>query len=75
MFRGHDADGCGLSREEAYERRGADWWVNLRRRDHKIVRLFKDGIYGSGNAAYIRWFELLHHSSRAALPLRRVALL
>ncbi|WP_320195580.1 hypothetical protein RMR10_001490 [Agrobacterium rosae] len=48
----HDADGYGLSREEANERRGAGWWVNLRRRGHKIVRLFKDSIYGSNDAAY-----------------------
>lgn len=48
----HDAEGYGLSREEANERRGAGWWVNLRRRGHKIVRLFKDSIYGSNDAAY-----------------------
>lgn len=48
----HDADGYGLHREEANERRGAGWWVSLRRRGHKIVRLFKDSIYGSDEATY-----------------------
>ena len=48
----HDAEEYGLSREEANERRGAGWWVTLRRRGHKIVRLFKDSIYGSNDAAY-----------------------
>ncbi|WP_245445472.1 hypothetical protein [Agrobacterium rosae] len=48
----HDAEGYGLSRDQANERRGAGWWVNLRRRGHKIVRLFKDSIYGSNDAAY-----------------------
>ncbi|WP_284777590.1 AP2/ERF family transcription factor [Agrobacterium sp. lyk4-40-TYG-31] len=48
----HDAEGYGLHREEANERRGASWWVSLRRRGHKIVRLFKDSIYGSNEAAY-----------------------
>ncbi|WP_234791262.1 hypothetical protein [Agrobacterium rubi] len=48
----HDAEGYGLHREEANERRGASWWVNIRRRGHKIVRLFKDSIYGSDDAAY-----------------------
>ncbi len=48
----HDADGYGLHREDANERRGAGWWVSLRRRGHKIVRLFKDSIYGSDAAAY-----------------------
>lgn len=48
----HDADGYGLNREEANERRGAGWWVSLRRRGHKIVRLFKDSVYGSDEATY-----------------------
>lgn len=48
----HDADGYGLHREEANERRGAGWWVSLRRRGHKIIRLFKDSIYGSDDEAY-----------------------
>ncbi|MES5097858.1 hypothetical protein ABUK73_06480 [Agrobacterium sp. BA1120] len=48
----HDAGKYGLKREEANERRGAGWWVSLRRRGHKIVRLFKDSIYGSDAAAY-----------------------
>ncbi|POO57098.1 hypothetical protein CTT39_08495 [Agrobacterium rosae] len=48
----HDAEGYGLNREEANERRGAGWWVSLRRRGHKVVRLFKDSIYGSDEATY-----------------------
>ncbi|WP_320203982.1 hypothetical protein [Agrobacterium rosae] len=49
----HDAEGYGLNREEANERRGAGWWVSLRRRGHKVVRLFKDSIYGSDEATYL----------------------
>ncbi|XUY30222.1 hypothetical protein RMR21_023965 (plasmid) [Agrobacterium sp. rho-8.1] len=48
----HDAEGYGLHREEANERRGASWWVSLGRRGHKIVRLFKDSVYGSDEVAY-----------------------
>ncbi|WP_240532262.1 hypothetical protein [Agrobacterium tumefaciens] len=49
----HDADTYGLRREEAAGvRHGAGWWVSIRRRGHRIVRLFKDSIYGSGDAAY-----------------------
>ena len=48
----HDADAYGLKREEANERRGAGWWVSLRRRGHRIVRLLKDSVYGSDEAAY-----------------------
>lgn len=49
----HDADSYGLRREEAAgAHRGAGWWVSLRRRGHRIVRLFKDSIYGSGDEAY-----------------------
>ncbi|AYM07068.1 hypothetical protein G6L59_24890 [Agrobacterium tumefaciens] len=49
----HDADTYGLSREEAAgARHGAGWWVSIRRRGHRIVRLFKDSIYGSGDEAY-----------------------
>ncbi|WP_233282694.1 hypothetical protein [Agrobacterium tumefaciens] len=49
----HDADTYGLGREEAAgARHGAGWWVSIRRRGHRIVRLFKDSIYGSGDAAY-----------------------
>ncbi|WP_336510114.1 hypothetical protein [Agrobacterium tumefaciens] len=49
----HDADHYGLRREAAAgAHRGAGWWVSLRRRGHRIVRLFKDSIYGSGDAAY-----------------------
>ncbi|WP_262517917.1 hypothetical protein [Agrobacterium tumefaciens] len=49
----HDADTYGLRREESVgARHGAGWWVSVRRRGHKIVRLFKDSIYGSGDEAY-----------------------
>ncbi|OOO17789.1 hypothetical protein BS627_19855 [Agrobacterium salinitolerans] len=49
----HDADSYGLHREEtAGVRHGAGWWVSLRRRGHRIVRLFKDSVYGSGDEAY-----------------------
>lgn len=48
----HDADNYGLKREDANERRGASWWVSLRRRGHRIVRLFKDSVYGCDEAAY-----------------------
>lgn len=49
----HDAETYGLRREEAVgARHGAGWWVSIRRRGHRIVRLFKDSIYGSGDAAY-----------------------
>lgn len=49
----HDAGTYGLSREEAAgARHGSGWWVSIRRRGHRIVRLFKDSIYGSGDAAY-----------------------
>ncbi|MCZ7450974.1 hypothetical protein O8B93_25710 [Agrobacterium rhizogenes] len=49
----HDADRYGLRREEAAGvRHGAGWWVSIRRRGHRIVRLFKDSIYGSGEEAY-----------------------
>lgn len=49
---GDDADTYGLLREEANSNRGAGWWVNLRRRGHKVVRLFKDSIYGSPQASF-----------------------
>lgn len=48
----HDADNYGLKREDANERRGAGWWVSLRRRGHRIVRLFKESVYGCDEAAY-----------------------
>lgn len=49
----HDTDTYGLRREEAAAaRHGAGWWVSIRRRGQRIVRLFKDSIYGSGDAAY-----------------------
>lgn len=48
----HDANNYGLKREDANERRGASWWVSRRRRGHRIVRLFKDSVYGSDEAAY-----------------------
>lgn len=41
----------GLRREVANDRRGAGWWVNLRRRGRRISRLFKDSVYGSEDAA------------------------
>ncbi|WFR97544.1 hypothetical protein [Rhizobium tumorigenes] len=49
-----DADTYGLTREPANKNRGAGWSVALRRRGHKIVRLFKDSIYGSSEASYER---------------------
>ena len=49
----HDAETYGLRREEAAGvRHGAGWWVSIRRRGQRIVRLFKDSVYGSGDAAY-----------------------
>ncbi|MEB2848211.1 hypothetical protein [Endobacterium cereale] len=47
-----DADTYALNREEPNERRGGGWTVAIRRRGKKIVRLFKDSIYGSSDAAY-----------------------
>jgi hypothetical protein len=47
-----DADTYALTREEPNRNRGAGWLVALRRRGHKIVRLFKDSIYGSSEASY-----------------------
>lgn len=47
-----DADTYALNREEPNERRGGGWTVALRRRAKKIVRLFKDSIYGSSETAY-----------------------
>ncbi len=47
----NDVDTYGLGREEANSNRGAGWWVRLRRQGHKIVRLFKDSIYGSPEAS------------------------
>jgi hypothetical protein len=47
-----DADTYGLTREEPNRNRGAGWSVALRRRGYKIVRLFKDSIYGSSEASY-----------------------
>jgi hypothetical protein len=47
-----DADTYALTREEPNRNRGAGWSVALRRRGHKIVRLFKDSIYGSSEASY-----------------------
>lgn len=44
-------DQYGLKREAANERRGAGWWVSLRRRERRISRLFKDSVYGSAEAA------------------------
>jgi hypothetical protein len=47
-----DADTYALTREEPNKNRGAGWSVALRRRGRKIVRLFKDSIYGSSEASY-----------------------
>ncbi len=47
-----DSDTYGLTRETANKNRGAGWSVALRRRGHKIVRLFKDSIYGSPEASF-----------------------
>jgi hypothetical protein len=47
-----DAGQYGLTREEANSNRGAGWSVALKRRGHKIVRQFKDGLYGSPEASY-----------------------
>ncbi len=47
-----DAETYALTREEPNERRGGGWTVALRRRGKKIVRLFKDSIYGSSDTAY-----------------------
>lgn len=44
----------GISREEANERRGAGWWVNLSRQGQRIARLFKDSVYGSLKRAWSR---------------------
>ncbi len=48
----HEADRYALEREEANKRHGAGWWVRLRRRGRRIVRLFKDSIYGSPEASF-----------------------
>lgn len=49
----HDADHYGLIREDAAgAHHGAGWWVSLTRRGHRIVRLFRDSIYGSSDAVY-----------------------
>eukprot|EP00913_Durusdinium_trenchii_P031538 g29530.t1 len=47
-----DADSYALTREEPNKNRGAGWSVALRRRGHRIVRLFKDSIYGSPEGSY-----------------------
>jgi hypothetical protein len=47
-----DADTYALTREEPNKNRGAGWSVALRRRGRKIVRLFKDSVYGSSEASY-----------------------
>ncbi|WP_234934218.1 hypothetical protein [Agrobacterium vitis] len=47
-----DADTYALFREEHNENHGAGWWVDLRRRGIRVVRLFKDSIYGSSQASY-----------------------
>lgn len=47
-----DADSYALTREEPNKNRGAGWSVGIRRRGQRIVRLFKDNIYGSSEASY-----------------------
>ncbi|BCH58700.1 hypothetical protein RvVAR0630_13240 [Agrobacterium vitis] len=47
-----DADTYALFREEHNENHGAGWWVDLRRRGIRVVRLFKDSIYGSPQASF-----------------------
>ncbi|MUZ66377.1 hypothetical protein [Agrobacterium vitis] len=47
-----NADSYALLREEHNENHGAGWWVNLRRRGTRVVRLFKDSIYGSPQASF-----------------------
>ncbi|MVA59178.1 hypothetical protein [Agrobacterium vitis] len=46
------SDTYALLREEHNENHGAGWWVNLRRRGIRVVRLFKDSIYGSPQASF-----------------------
>ncbi|NSZ16351.1 hypothetical protein [Agrobacterium vitis] len=45
-------DSYALFREEHNENHGAGWWVDLRRRGMRVVRLFKDSIYGSPQASF-----------------------
>ncbi|MUZ64133.1 hypothetical protein GOZ98_15425 [Agrobacterium vitis] len=47
-----NSDTYALFREEHNENHGAGWWVNLRRRGIRVVRLFKDSIYGSPQASF-----------------------
>ncbi|MCF1461739.1 hypothetical protein FS827_10415 [Agrobacterium vitis] len=47
-----NADTYALFREEHNENHGAGWWVDLRRRGIRVVRLFKDSIYGSPQASF-----------------------
>jgi len=47
-----DADTYALFREEHNENHGAGWWVNLRLRHVRVVRLFKDSIYGSSEESF-----------------------
>ena len=56
-----------LLREEATARRGAGWWVSLRRRGHKIVRLFKDSVHGSPGASFCQ-AKAYRDAVLAALP-------
>lgn len=62
-----DADTYALTREEPNRTRGAGWSVALRRRGHKIVRLFKDSIYGSSEASYAQ-ARVYRDAIIAALP-------
>ncbi|MGV2130182.1 hypothetical protein ACQZ4Q_04455 [Agrobacterium vitis] len=47
-----NSDTYALFREEHNENHGAGWWVDLRRRGIRVVRLFKDSIYGSPQASF-----------------------
>ncbi|MBB4480320.1 hypothetical protein [Rhizobium etli] len=57
----------GISREEANERRGAGWWVNLSRQAQRIARLFKDSVYGSPKASLVQ-AEAYRDEVISALP-------
>ncbi|WJH37675.1 AP2 domain-containing protein (plasmid) [Aliirhizobium terrae] len=64
-----DAATYALTREEPNKNRGAGWSVALRRRGHRIVRLFKDSIYGSSEASYEQ-AQAYRDAIIAALPPR-----
>ncbi|WP_337270135.1 hypothetical protein [Oryzifoliimicrobium ureilyticus] len=62
-----DIDTYALRREEAGKSHGAGWWVSLRRRGRKIIRLFKDSIYGSSEASF-RQAKAYRDAVISALP-------